>query len=228
MESVKNTHFLHTPEMAEYLQSCRKAAQISQTKASEDVGLGDSFLSGLERGTAVRVKAVTWQKLCAYYRGHGAKPIKTEHDPVKNTPEPKALLRELVKVRGTTKSSWRELAESLGVHSGTLHSFVRGDVLSPESLSKISVGLKTLQGLPQKLKEEGAIVGLAMDKPAKKKKVRGPNKPKAPSLIEHVPSGGMSLDECEAKMMALLEGRIERLRATAPSKHANGAAHRHG
>jgi len=214
-----------TAAMAQWLRAARAETQLSQTFLGEALKLKQGTISRLERQRTKRMTKARWQRLHEYLVEKGAVAFSSKAVP-RHTGlvDRKKLAADIRRVKAAGTST-AQLAEAFGVHPKTLQRFLGGKLLGEPAVQRLKVGVDRLVTLPEELKAQGY---LPEEPTVKTVKRRGPNKPKAkPSLIEHVSSGGLDLDACENKMMALLEGRIARLRAMVSVVAANGLAKHH-
>jgi hypothetical protein len=197
---MKINYLLFTDAMRAWLLAARGQMNLRQVDVAKAVKLGKNFnttqvlLSKLEQGGAKKVAEPNWKKLAGYYVKNGVKPfveLSSNEKPVDTSAsaapgiDPKQIAKELKALKTSSKSSWKSIGETLGLHSQTLGIFLRTGELGEKSLQKVRAGLDRLNALPQKLVDQGTL--------AAPKEMKGTKVPKAtakkarPSLIHPAP-----------------------------------------
>ncbi len=198
---MKINYLLFTDAMRDWLVTSRAQMNVKQAEVAKSIKLGKNFnttqvlLSKLEQGGAKRVADKNWKKLVSFYTKNGAKPFtgttaaasQTEL-PVVEAPssDVKGLIKTLKTLKAESKSSWKMIAETVGIHPRTLSVFLRTGELGESSLRKVWAGLERLNGLEQKLVAQGSLEPVKEAKHAKAPKVVAPKKAKS-SIIHAAP-----------------------------------------
>jgi len=187
---MKTTYLLFTEAMATWLRDARGQMNVSQTKAATGIGIHQVMLSSMERGSPKKVSTKNWAKAVRFYAKKGITPfveseVKEAAAPVVEAAiDPKAVAKELKRLKAESKSSWVMIAETMGIHAQTLMTFIRTGELGTKSLGKLREGLDRLNGLEQKLVAQGSLEPAKEVKHAKAPKVVAKKQAK-PSLIQH-------------------------------------------
>jgi DNA-binding Xre family transcriptional regulator len=214
----KMKFILSSKAICAWLLKAREGLELSQGKAADAIGITQMYLSTIERGAATLINIDQWKKIASFYVAKGVAPLTP--DPLASMPDPAAMRKEIQEMKDATKSSFKEIASSLGIGASSLTNFMKGEGLKTQALYELNASLTKLRSKPTELAAEKALDLEA--KPATKRKY------KKKSLIEQAPTTqGLpslaELDVMELQVIQRLRARHEQ--ASVKPKHLNG--HRH-